>query len=502
MEVSDGLSEFPVSGPPIEGTSDGNLSHRTMANGSTPDHYPRVGKTAVFLDSITTQKLVNGGFYSNGDQSSRSETFGEYIMSAARCLFSLTTEEHANIGILVAIVNIPLSGKSEARVDGNHWALVLYNLCTEEVMVGEGLNANLHSANMRMCAAMLRTIGEMIRPGARRGLSWDDQVRMRKIVLGGLSHSLTTVTRFPFPRQPVGDSSNCGVAALFVLGELLKRIMLFPPESLASLSASSPFMNFADCFSFSRDDCMRARGLLLMDLFKNARGDNGCACNCLNTFFAHEADAMEGAVAVQAAASSARHARSRFAILPSSTTAAPVPHQHAADVICTGERQQKHLLSLGPLGSILKTRPAQLGQAPLQLPSRQHPEQKQAQPPRDDQHSLGALQQPRMEPRQAPLAPRQALSTHAHDPSPRQQKALQESQAQQRQQQQRQQQRQREPEQEAHDPRQHNQQARQPRDEARERQGEGELPTQETTFYCQCLHAWSWLVAWWWARRF
>ena len=57
-------------------------------------------------------------------------------------------------------------------------------------------------------------------------------------------------------------------------------------------------------------------------------------------------------------------------------------------------------------------------------------------------------------------------------------------------------------EQEAHDPRQHNQQARRSRDESRERQGEEELPTQETTFYCQCLHAWSWLVAWWWARRF
>ena len=144
-------------------------------------------------------------------------------------------------------------------------------------MVGEGLNADLSTGNMRTIAAILRLLGKHIGmiAGGSNGLTWGDQRRLNRLLFVASDPSTqedpsaqeedqTAVTRFPFPRQ-VNDSSNCGPVALYVLFVCLERLKHAP--SLEAITAGSPEMDLRNCFIFSQTNCALLRTMMATELF-------------------------------------------------------------------------------------------------------------------------------------------------------------------------------------------------------------------------------------------
>ena len=82
----------------------------------------------------------------------------------------MTREQLHEVRMIATVACVPVSGRRQAISHGNHWVLVVYNICSDEVMVGEGMGASLSTGNMRTTAAIIRLLGQHIGMIALGGL--------------------------------------------------------------------------------------------------------------------------------------------------------------------------------------------------------------------------------------------------------------------------------------------------------------------------------------------
>ena len=288
--------------------------------------FPKV----VFLSNMVMENLAGLIYIPNRHVSPR-KTFDAMVRKAANVLFCLDPHRFWEVRFFLAMVHVPLVGKPSALSPCNHYAVLLLDLQSNALMLGEGLKASVNSPEMRNYAAILRMLAERIVANAET-LTWDDYLRLRTNLFGDIDLSpAKAITRFPFPPQGE-DTYNCGIVADFIVGEVLQRLAVLD-SSCGDILASSPVMNFQDCFSFSKSNCMALRHFMAIELYIAQRTPDHCTpCACLpgtNHHRRNEKRAKSRQLALETNRTSAAAAATLVSVPQAGFGAAPAPRPSA-----------------------------------------------------------------------------------------------------------------------------------------------------------------------------
>lgn len=232
--------------------------------------------------------------------------FMDIINRFAPKLSRMTPDEQSRIKMLVTIAFLPLSKyKTPAVADGNHWCVLVYNIDTETVMVGEGLGMDLTNVSLQYAAALLRVIGRRLRlgdAGTVTEATVSSVVRILPQRAISASFPLGQIHRFQVPSQK--DGSNCGPIALLLFEQVLKVLSanashIFHMRASRAAAEGSHLGSFLDLTrhfptpAFTSSDVMRIRHHILLRLFlsysrANSESDHVppvCGCASLSSLF-------------------------------------------------------------------------------------------------------------------------------------------------------------------------------------------------------------------------
>lgn len=203
------------------------------------------------LDSNVLRNIVDfiytaGRARVRGRRTSRRKTLNVFLRDAvADSLIGGDTKISAALEVIIVPACVRLKCNNQdadtngSRPEGNHWLVLIFNIVSQEIQVGEGCDMELENhPDLDMYTHALRLLGRHLRP---------DVPQLAKLV-----------KRFPSPHQH--DAWNCGVLAIFVIGQVLEATRLNPRSYTDGV-----------VLDLSQHDCNWLRLALAVEVYRAAR---------------------------------------------------------------------------------------------------------------------------------------------------------------------------------------------------------------------------------------